>query len=103
MAQLKGTVEGNWYVLPNENFESYLKRQDKMLADLEAKGNIIKFPAADGYALYFVESMKPLVLKHIPYADGYQIDPAHIRGLRAKDVQDMIDREKRIKQLFKGR
>jgi len=64
----------------------------------ENVGEIIRFPAADGYAEYMVASMKPVELVHIPLGDAWTFQYAHL--LKAKDVQTEIDKEKAIKKLF---
>lgn len=62
----------------------------------------IRFPIADGYAFYLVESMKPLVLRHVRHGDNWQVEPALIRGLRSADVTDMLRREAAMRKLFGG-
>lgn len=57
-----------------------------------------QFPVADGYAEYMVASMKPLELVHIPLGDAWQFEYAH--RLTAKDVQDKIDQQKALEELF---
>jgi len=61
-------------------------------------GEIIKFPAADGYAQYMVASMRPLEIVHIPLWDGWDFHYAHL--LTAKEVQKKIDQEKTILEMF---
>ena len=62
----------------------------------------IKFPMADGYAVYQVVSVKPPVLKHVNIGDGYQITAAYVRGLSSKDIQKMLDAEAALKEIFGG-
>lgn len=57
-------------------------------------GGFISFPVADGKAAYLVTKESPLTLQHVPLGDGYQIDPAHIRGLRKADVLAMMRQER---------
>ena len=64
----------------------------------ENVGEIIRFPAADGYAEYMVANMKPVELVHIPLGDAWTFQYANL--LKAKDVQAEIDKEKAIKKLF---
>lgn len=63
---------------------------------------LIRFPVADGYALYEVKSVTPPVLQHVDYLDGYRIPDAHIRGLTSRDIQQMLDADALLKQLFPG-
>jgi hypothetical protein len=53
-------------------------------------GSVVKFPVADGYALYYVSSARPLTLQHIPAGDAYTVHPAMIRGLTKKDILDLV-------------
>jgi hypothetical protein len=52
---------------------------------------------------YLVVKRKPLTLQHIYYMDGYQIPAAHVRGLTLADVDDMVRREKAMRDLFAGK
>lgn len=83
-------------------FDTLNNRQNEAF-DAIPEDRIIRTPVADGYAYYFVDSMKPLVLRHIPYGDAWHASAVWIRGLRAEDVSQMIDRDKRMKELFSGK
>lgn len=95
---------------PGEDTMSYITRShqeiDKLLAvsnalsDDQIVGGIVRFPVADGYAMYQVTSEKPLTLQHIAYGDCWNITAAHMRGLRKADIQEMLQREKAIRQIF---
>ncbi len=95
--------EFNW-----QDLEAYRKSEEKFLENLKAflkrrnkgknVGEIIKFPAADGYALYMVASMRPAELVHIPLGDAWHFQYAHL--LTAKEIQDKIDQEKAMEELF---
>jgi len=61
-------------------------------------GEVIKFPVADGYALYMVYSMKPLELIHIATMDAWQSEFAEL--LTPAKVREMIERDKKIAELF---
>lgn len=77
-----------------ENLKKFLQKRSKG----KNVGEIIKFPAADGYARYMVASMRPLELVHIPLDDAYSFQYAH--RLTAKDVQEEIDREKAFEKIW---
>jgi hypothetical protein len=64
-------------------------------------GEIIRFPAADGYAEYMVAGMKPLELIHISLGDGWDFQYAHL--MTAKEVQSKIDGDKAMAKLFPPR
>jgi len=82
------------YPMPNiadykGNIHGWIAECDKTIAKIP-KNKLLQFPVADGYALYFIKSTKPLVLQHIYHLDGYEIPGAHVRGLRLEDVNYMI-------------
>ena len=64
------------------------------------ENEVLSFGVADSYAHYLVVKRKPLTLQHIYYMDGYQIPAAHVRGLTLADVDDMLRREKAMRELF---
>lgn len=61
-------------------------------------GKIIAFPVADGAAQYMIWT--PTKWIHLDEVDGYHADPATIRGTRAVDVDAMLDRERKMAELF---
>ena len=93
------------YKLPEresgEGWGEYYDRTGEILGGLEDKGRIYSYPHADGHAYYYIVSEKPLVLQHVPYADAWHLDPAHIRGLRLSDIQAQIAWKKQMAELFK--
>ncbi len=64
------------------------------------KDRLVRFPRGDGYALYYVVSVKPAVLQWVPFLDKWQVEAALIRGLRPADLQRMIDSERKLAELF---
>lgn len=70
---------------PNEPFMDYLARTDKALAALDPD-RLMRFPVADGSAIYYVVKDSPLTLAHLPVGDAYAISRAHLRGLRTADL-----------------
>jgi hypothetical protein len=50
-------------------------------------GAIISWSVADGYATYMVAQQNPLVMAHVFYGDGYEVDPIMIRGLELSDIE----------------
>lgn len=65
-------------------------------------GEIVRFPAADGYAQYIVKSQKPLILQHLNVGDAWGVPYAHIRGLRLADIREQIEGDKRVAAMFPG-
>lgn len=63
-------------------------------------GKVIRFPVADGYAQYMIWT--PTKWIHLDEVDGYDADPALIRGMRSSDVIDRIESQDRLAVLFGG-
>lgn len=95
------------------DFRSYFESQDKLLKALQDKeaalpegtyeGVILRFPHADGYAMYLVEKTSPLTLQHIPYGDAWQIPAAHLKGLDMDDVKEQAARNKAMRSFRASR
>jgi hypothetical protein len=99
MAKLdKNSYPGNWGLSHGETWKDYSRRTEAMLDAI--RGDVMRFPVADGYAFYYVKSRKPLVLQHVPYGDAWTIPDAHIRGLRLVDVDEMLEREANLQKIF---
>ena len=92
------------------SIEDYNKANDQYIQDLKDKltemgytgknvGEVIKFPVADSHALYMVISMRPLQLMHIPIVDAWDFQYVHL--LTAKEVNEQIEAQKRLAELFK--
>jgi hypothetical protein len=99
MARYTGEYPGDWKYKDGESWEDYDARCKAML-DAIPKDKILRFPIADGQALYFIEKMKPLTLQHIPYGDAWHIPGAHMKGLTAADAERMIDWGQKMSALF---
>lgn len=82
-----------------KDVDGSVRRQKGALKEIEAKHQVVRFPVADGYALYAVVKERPLTLRHVPFMDGYEADPATIRGLRIADVR----RQRRADEYFDSR
>ena len=110
MAKLSITFPTFRFVEEKEDFITFLGRMDNLLTQLiynsenlpEGKiaGAVISFPVADGKAFYLVTKERPLTLQHIPVGDAYKIDEAYIRGLKVKDIKNMIARDRAMRVLF---
>jgi len=66
----------------------------------ELIGEVIRFPRGDGYAQYMVFRTKPLSLLHLPLGDAWDLPDYQLRGLRVKDVRDIVARERGLRELF---
>jgi hypothetical protein len=94
-----GVYPGDWGFKEGDSSDTYINRERAMFDAIPAD-KIISFPVADGQACYFVENLRPLRLQHIPAFDAYRISDAHIRGLRAPDVEQMLARAKGLRDMF---
>jgi hypothetical protein len=61
-------------------------------------GALIRFPVADGAAVYVVVQDEPLCLKHVPYGDAYEAAEATVRGVNKATVRAQL----RHDQYFRG-
>ena len=110
MAQLAKTSHPAFKGLDKLRFDQRMAREQEIFDEMQQKaaalpegkleGAIVKFPYADGYALYMVQKEKPLILQHIPYGDAWHIPDSHIRGLRHADVAGMVASDRRITEMF---
>ena len=80
---------GSFNEIVEKQQEELSQLKQKSPTDPETEGivdGIVRFPVADGFAVYRVVDDNPLTLQHIPIGDRYQIPDAHIRGLREEDI-----------------
>ena len=110
----------NGFVVPEFNFQNYNRdehqaKQNAFIARLkdwcieriknsgkktsDYIGEIIRFPVADGYAIYMVASTSPAQLIHIPFDDAYQYAYAH--RLTTADIKQEVDRAKAFEKIWK--
>lgn len=64
----------------------------------DLRGELIRYPVADGYALYVVYSLKPATLIHVPVGDAWQFQYAD--RFTAKDIKNDVARAQRIRKTF---
>ena len=112
MAICNSQAEGFEFV-PGQSWEEHDKKCRALLGGLEdvsnnlGKGEIVgalvRFPAADGYAVYRVVADSPLELQLIPFGDSWQIAAPHMRGLIKEDILEMLERDQRMAKLFGSR
>ena len=115
MAKLTGSVS-----LPEQDYRNYLANlkagivsaHDAAFHELQEAsdslppgvivGALLKFPAADGYALYLVtkDNGRTVEVKHVSHGDAWQVHPALIRGLTRKDIVRQVEGERRFAGLF---
>jgi len=74
--------------------------EQKWLEQYMKDHDVIRFPVADNYAFYEVRGN---TLHHIPVGDAYQAHPALIRGLTKREVDEMLERDRRTRELFAKR
>lgn len=84
-----------------EKLDELMKKQPKHDAK-DLKGAILRFPVADGYAIYIVTQHKPLTVQHVPAGDAWAVDNATVRGLNISDVRRQLEHAENIAELFGG-
>lgn len=98
MAQVIGTpYPGEWDFnmgtgkakCDGEGFRTYFARVNLLMREIPSH-RVVRFHVADSWAYYYVVSLKPLLLQHIPYGDGYEITTEQMFGLKREDVEQMI-------------
>jgi len=93
------------------DMDAYQAKENKFIDDLKAfckqrnsgeyVGEVIKFPAADSYAMYMVASLKPVELIHLPLMDAWEFP--YVERLTAKDIKEKVDAEKKLAEFFASR
>ena len=82
------------------DWQEWHRESERALDEIPAD-KLLSFPVADGSAFYYVKSLSPLILQHIPYLDNYYIPYSHIRGLRRRDVEQQISDDIWFEELLK--
>ena len=110
MAQLVDSEMAREMAKPQANFKASMDHQTQLLDKIEANeaalpdseivGALLKFPIADGQALYLVVKASPLQVSHLPFADAYSVHPALIRGLTKADVALQVKQNRAWKSMF---
>lgn len=98
-----------WEKKSGEDWDSYYDRQKAMMAALDKKarllsskeyaGAILRRSIADGYAVYYVLSLKPLVLCHVPFGDGYR-DRYFERTATSRIVKEEVDHARKFAAIW---
>jgi len=63
-------------------------------------GELLKWPRADGNAVYMVTSERPLRIAHVDVGDAWNVEGALIRGLNLRTVRGMVERERKMRHFF---
>jgi hypothetical protein len=98
MAQLGKPIPGFEFNI--ETWREDDKMQRQRLDELFATGKVVQWGRGDGYAMYYVESERPLILRHIPYGDAWTVELAFIRGLRLRDIKDNLQHHAALRAIF---
>lgn len=80
-------------------YEEQRALEEKLYAQIP-QDKIISFGVADGSAQYYVQSLKPLVICHIPYCDAYRAHYLIEKALTVAEVKKMLGHAKAFKKLF---
>lgn len=87
-------------------FDACKQHQDRVAAwcrthsKSDIAGKVMRFPVADGKAVYMVYTTRPLTLIHLNYGDGYTLDEMTLRGMRVSDVRAQLQKEDALDALF---
>lgn len=96
-----------------ESYEALREAENEWLAELvewcksntdsrsELIGETIRFPRGDGFAQYMVFRTNPLTLLHIPLGDAWDLPDYQMRGLRVKDVKELVRQDRALGDLFR--
>lgn len=80
---------GDWRTSAHVKAYDALEDEDEAARDRgEIVGRLVRYPIADGYAVYKIVSAKPLTLAHVDYMDGWTIPAAHLRGINLASVKE---------------
>lgn len=76
----------------DESYSEYAEREEAAFQELldDPDEVVYRYPFADGYAFYRVDSWEPLVLQHVPFGDAWALPAPHIRGLRREDIERSV-------------
>lgn len=93
--------KGDWRTSAHEQAYQRLVAADAAARDKgEIKGRLLRFPAADSYAVYQITGVRPLTLSHVDYMDGWTISAAHLRGITLAEVKEELRREDALAAFF---
>jgi len=95
-----GRLDWEAWIKAEEDWIEAIKNGYRKLSKGDLVGEELQWPRADGYARYMIVKQKPLTLAHLHVGDGWWVEEALIRGLRLKDVREMIEADRRWKELF---
>lgn len=93
---------GKWDESPDVIEFARLMEESDNLPEGEVVGFMLQWQVADGYAWYRVVSEDPLEVSHVPYSDGWRVDPIMIKGLDLDDVHEKIRQRKAFWSIFGG-
>ncbi len=93
----------------NDSRDQRNEKEKKFLDELKAwaikrnpeqefVGEVIKFPAADGYALYMVAAIKPVQMIHLPLGDAYTFQYAN--RITKADIKQKVEGDRAMEKLF---
>lgn len=103
-----GTIDDAPYYRDSEAYIARLAAEARQIAKIEGKedpiiGEVVRWGRGDGYAQYMIWRARPLQLIHLDLIDGYHVEPELIRGLRIGDVRQMVERDKKLREMFARR
>lgn len=107
---LDGEYPGDWESDWSKGVAAEIARTDKLYRALaeaqpdadakDLKGAILRFPRADGYAVYIVVKHAPLTLQHLPVGDAWHADRCTIKGVDVAEVRKQLRSYYTMRELF---
>lgn len=91
-----------WQKQDEEYLTQLVELAKKNRPNSDLIGEIVSWPRGDGYAQYMVWNTRPLELVWLEIGDAWSVEDALIRGLRLKDIENMIAGERKLRALFGG-
>lgn len=76
----------------------WMEEQFENQPETGIKGCFISFPRGDGKAIYKVTSLRPLTLSPVMFMDRWEVEYPLIRGLTKRDIEAMVDENRRWKR-----
>lgn len=66
----------------------------------EYVGEALRWDRADSEAVYVVVCVNPLTIAHVEVGDAWEVEAPLIRGLNLDDVEQMVERQRKLEALF---
>lgn len=89
------------YNKAEENYTNSIIDFCKKYGKGKHRGDVVRFPVADGYAVYVIYSESPMELIHDESGDAYQY--MYVERLTKKDILQLAESYNKLKKMFGGK